>query len=60
MVCCLFFQGEGSLFLDEGYPHSSSSIAFIQADGRIIQIESMKPYSLDTHVSGKVKRPNMH
>ena len=27
------------------------SIAFIQADGRIIQIESMKPYSLDTHVS---------
>ena len=35
------------------------SIAFIQADGRIIQIESMKPYSLDTHVSGR-KRPNMH
>ena len=27
------------------------SIAFIKADGRIIQIESMKPYSLDTHVS---------
>lgn len=32
------------------------SIAFIKADGRIIQIESMKPYSLDTHVSkGKAK-----
>ena len=27
------------------------SIAFIKADGRILQIESMKPYSLDTHVS---------
>lgn len=27
------------------------SIAFIKADGRIMQIESMKPYSLDTHVS---------
>lgn len=27
------------------------SIAFIKADGRIIQIESMRPYSLDTHVS---------
>ena len=27
------------------------SIAFIKADGRIIQIESMKPYSLDSHVS---------
>ncbi len=27
------------------------SIAFIKADGRIVQIESMKPYSLDTHVS---------
>ncbi|MCF6158179.1 MAG: DUF192 domain-containing protein [wastewater metagenome] len=27
------------------------SIAFIKADGRIIQIESMKPYSLDTHIS---------
>ena len=27
------------------------SIAFIKADGRIIQIESMKPYSLNTHVS---------
>lgn len=32
------------------------SIAFIREDGRIIQIESMKPYSLDTHVSkGKAK-----
>lgn len=27
------------------------SIAFIKANGQIIQIESMKPYSLDTHVS---------
>lgn len=27
------------------------SIAFIKANGRIAQIESMKPYSLDTHVS---------
>lgn len=27
------------------------SIAFIKADGRIVQIESMKPYSLDSHVS---------
>lgn len=27
------------------------SIAFIKADGRIVQIESMEPYSLDTHVS---------
>ncbi len=27
------------------------SIAFIKADGRIIQIESMKPYSLESHVS---------
>ncbi|KKO19618.1 MAG: hypothetical protein DCC43_11430 [Candidatus Brocadia sp.] len=27
------------------------SIAFIKADGRIMQIESMKPYSLDSHVS---------
>src|SRR3989304_250741 len=27
------------------------SIAFIKADGRIIQIESMKPYTLDTHIS---------
>jgi len=27
------------------------SIAFIKADGRIVQIESMKPYSLDTHGS---------
>ena len=35
------------------------SIAFIKAEGRIIQIESMKPYSLDTHVSEK-KRPDMH
>lgn len=32
------------------------SIAFIKADGRIIQIEPMKPYSLDTHISkGKAK-----
>lgn len=32
------------------------SIAFIKANGRIVQIESMKPYSLNTHVSGeKVK-----
>lgn len=27
------------------------SIAFIKANGRIAQIESMKPYSLDTHIS---------
>jgi uncharacterized protein len=27
------------------------SIAFIKGNGRIIQIESMKPYSLDTHIS---------
>ncbi|KXK29652.1 MAG: hypothetical protein UZ01_02027 [Candidatus Brocadia sinica] len=27
------------------------SIAFIKANGRIVQIESMKPHSLDTHVS---------
>lgn len=27
------------------------SIAFIKEDGRIIEIKSMKPYSLDTHVS---------
>lgn len=27
------------------------SIAFIKGDGKIIQIESMKPYSLDNHVS---------
>ena len=27
------------------------SIAFIKADGRIVQIESMKPYRLDSHVS---------
>lgn len=27
------------------------SIAFIKANGRIVQIESMKPYSLETHVS---------
>jgi uncharacterized membrane protein (UPF0127 family) len=27
------------------------SIAFIKANGRIVQIESMDPYSLDTHVS---------
>ncbi len=27
------------------------SIAFIKANGRIVQIESMKPYSLDTHLS---------
>ena len=27
------------------------SIAFIKADGRIVQIESMKPYSLDSHIS---------
>ena len=27
------------------------SVAFIKENGRIIQIESMKPYSLDTHVS---------
>lgn len=27
------------------------SIAFIKADGRITQIESMEPYSLDNHVS---------
>ncbi|MBU6392510.1 MAG: DUF192 domain-containing protein [Planctomycetota bacterium] len=27
------------------------SIAFIKANGQIIQIESMKPYSLDAHVS---------
>lgn len=31
--------------------HIPLSIAFIKADGRIVQIESMKPYSLDTHVS---------
>lgn len=31
--------------------HVPLSIAFIKADGRIMQIESMKPYSLDTHVS---------
>lgn len=29
------------------------SIAFIKADGRIVQIESMKPYSLDTHISAE-------
>ncbi|MCF6153648.1 MAG: DUF192 domain-containing protein [Candidatus Brocadia sp.] len=29
------------------------SIAFIKANGRIVQIESMKPYSLDIHVSRK-------
>jgi len=34
----------------------SLSIAFIKADGRIIQIESMKPYSLDTHVSKEKAR----
>ncbi|MGQ3685617.1 MAG: DUF192 domain-containing protein [Candidatus Loosdrechtia sp.] len=27
------------------------SIAFVKSDGRIVQIESMKPYSLDTHLS---------
>lgn len=27
------------------------SIAFIKVDGRIVQIESMKPYSLDSHFS---------
>ncbi len=27
------------------------SVAFIKANGRIVQIESMKPYSLDTHIS---------
>ena len=27
------------------------SIAFIKANGRIVQIESMKPYNLDSHVS---------
>ncbi|MEK6622871.1 MAG: DUF192 domain-containing protein, partial [Planctomycetota bacterium] len=27
------------------------SIAFIKIDGRIVQIESMKPYSLDSHFS---------
>ncbi|MDN3511744.1 MAG: DUF192 domain-containing protein [Candidatus Jettenia sp. CY-1] len=27
------------------------SIAFIKADGRIIQIDTMSPHSLDTHVS---------
>src|SRR3989337_4236641 len=27
------------------------SIAFIKANGRIVQIESMKPYSLDSHVA---------
>jgi len=32
------------------------SIAFIKEDGRIIQIESMKPYSLDTHVSKEKAR----
>ncbi len=32
------------------------SIAFIKADGRIIQIESMKSYSLDTHVSKEKAR----
>lgn len=32
------------------------SIAFIKADGRIIQIESMKPFSLDTHVSREKAR----
>lgn len=32
------------------------SIAFIREDGRIIQIDSMKPYSLDTHVSKEKAR----
>ncbi len=32
------------------------SIAFIKEDGRIIQIASMKPYSLDTHVSKEKAR----
>ena len=32
------------------------SIAFIKEDGRIVQIESMKPYSLDTHVSKEKAR----
>ena len=27
------------------------SIAFIKADGRVVQIDSMKPFSLDSHVS---------
>lgn len=27
------------------------SIAFMKTDGRIIQIESMEPYSLDSHIS---------
>lgn len=31
--------------------HIPLSIAFIKADGRIVQIESMKPHSLDSHVS---------
>ncbi|MEB2309963.1 MAG: DUF192 domain-containing protein [Candidatus Brocadiaceae bacterium] len=31
--------------------HIPLSLAFIKEDGRIVQIESMKPYSLDTHVS---------
>ena len=34
------------------------SIAFIKADGRIIQIESMKPYSLIRMF--RKKRPDMH
>ena len=32
------------------------SIAFIKEDGRIIQIESMKPCSLDTHISKEMAK----
>ncbi len=53
-------NNEGMLFVFPKEKHLSFwmkdtriplSIAFIKADGRIVQIESMKPYSLDTHVS---------
>lgn len=53
-------DNEGMLFVFPNEKHLSFwmkdtriplSIAFINADGRIVQIESMKPYSLDTHVS---------
>ncbi|TVM04354.1 MAG: hypothetical protein CV087_00210 [Candidatus Brocadia sp. WS118] len=53
-------DNEGMLFIFQKEKHVSFwmkdtriplSIAFIKADGRIVQIESMKPYSLDTHVS---------
>lgn len=49
MLFCFPKEKQVSFWMKD--THIPLSIAFIKADGRIVQIESMEPYSLDHHVS---------